>query len=354
MSQPLRPSTRIDQPAPRTALVRRLALVPCAAALALGAACGGGGGGGGDSGTPVVPTSAPITATNYVGVARQGVGAADYLGDTGGLVTGAQVAPSAQALFAFSRAQALRLGTWIARNPRLATGVVSTTTEACSGGGSITIRTDDVNGNGEADAGDSGTLTANACVEAGATIGGTLVVSFTAVSGVLGVGSYSASASITLQGLSASTAAGSVNGSGQFSLALSGNGTQSSTVELVVSSLTLAGTLGGVSDTVRLTDFRLASSTATVGGRLRTSTTASGSLSSTAVAGGTVTLSTPQALLQFEGDAYATSGQLLAVGANSSRVRLTVLSNSTVQLELDADGNGAYETTSNHTWASLI
>ena len=333
------------------------ALRPClraaaAAALALLAACGGGGSG--DAGIPVVPSAATITANNYEGVARQAVNAADYMGDATGLVTGAQVAPGAQALFAFSRGQALRLGQLFARSPQLLTGVTTTDTLGCSGGGNITVRATDVNGNEAVDAGDSGVLTANNCVEGGATISGTLSISFSAVSGNLDSDVYSATVSITMQGLAASGAGGSATGNGSFTIAIASNSATSGSIDMLVPSLVLTGNLGGVNDTITLQDYHLVTSTALSGGRLRTSTTVSGGMSSNSVAGGLVTLSTVQPLVEFETDAYPSSGQLLASGANGTRMRLTVQSTTSVLLELDADGNGSYETNAIRTWDALI
>ena len=46
--------------------------------------------------------------------------------------------------------------------------------------------------------------------------------------------------------------------------------------------------------------------------------------------------------------------QLLAAGANGSKLRMTVQSASSVLLELDANGDGSYETRTTHTWADLI
>lgn len=329
------------------AATRLAASAVLAAALT---ACGGGGSG--DSGTPVVPSAATISASNYEGVARQSVVAATYLDDATGLITGAQVAPSAQTLFAYTRAQLRRLpGLFASRTP-LVTGATSTDTFGCTGGGSISVQSTDNNGNGNVDVGDSATLTALDCIEEGATISGAITLSFSAVSGDLDSDVYNATVSVSLAALRASTPAGNAAGSGQFTLAISSNGSSSS-LDLSVPSLSITGSFGGISDTVTMQDYRMTSASALSGGRQRVSTTVSGSVGSAALAGGTVTLATVAPLVQFEGDLAPSSGQITATGASSSRMRLTVQSTTSVLLELDADGNGAYEASVVRTWASL-
>lgn len=341
-------SLLLRRPAPRRPAVAGLAATALAACLT---ACGGGGSG--DSGTPVVPSAATITASNYEGVARQTLVAATYLGDATGLVTGAQVAPSAQTLFAYTRAQLQRMPALFASRTPVVTGVTTTETFACTGGGSVSVQTTDNNGNGNVDVGDAATLTARSCVEDGATINGTIALSFSAVSGNLDTDTYTATVAVSLQELRASTSAGSATGTGQFTLAISSTATSTS-LELTVPNLSVAGSFGGTSDTVTMQNYRMASSSALSGGRLRVSTTVSGVVGSTALAGGTVNLETVSPLVQLEGDLYPSSGQVIATGAANSRLRLSAQSATTVLLELDADGNGVYETSATRTWASLV
>ncbi len=334
----------------RPALAARLATTAVVAAVLAG--CGGGGGGD-DSGAPVVPSAATITASNYEGVARQTLVATTYLGDATGLVTGAQVAPGAQTLFAYARSQIGRLpGLFASRTP-LVTGVTSTETFNCTGGGSISVQTTDNNGNNSVDVGDSATVTARSCVEEGATISGAITLSFSAVSGNLNTDTYSATVAVSLQELRASTQAGNATGSGQFTLAISSTST-STNLDLSVPNLSVTGSFGGIQDTVTMADYRMTSTAGLSGGRQRVSTTVSGVVGSTVLAGGTVNLATVSPLVQFEGDLHPSGGQITATGAAGSRVRLTAQSPVTVLLELDADGNGAYETSLTKTWSSLV
>jgi hypothetical protein len=324
------------------------------ALAALLVACGGGGGSDGDSGTPLVPSAATITAGNLEGVARQTLVAATYLGDATGLVTGAQVAPGAGSLFAFTRTQLERLPGLFGSRTRVVTGVTTSDSFTCTGGGSVSVQTTDNNGNGTVDVGDSGTLTATNCVEDGATFSGTIGLRFTAVSGDLDTDVYTATVAVTLQSLRATTAAGQAAGTGEFTLVIASTDASTGSLDLTVPSLSVAGSFGGVADTVTLQNFRLTSSTALSAGRLRTSSNVSGTVGSTALAGGTVTLATAQPLVQFDTDAHPSSGQIIANGAAGSQMRLTVQSATNVLLELDTSGDGSFESNVVKTWVSLV
>lgn len=203
------------------------------------------------------------------------------------------------------------------------------------------------------DVGDSGTLTASNCVEDGATINGSIDLRFTAVSGDLNTDAFAATVAVTLKSLRASTAAGDATGSGEFTLGISSTDANTGSIDLSVPSMSVAGSFGGVTDTVTMQNFRLTSSSALSGGRQRVSITTSGTVGSTVLAGGTVTLATVQPLVQLEPDSDPSSGQITATGAARSQMRLTVQSASTVLLELDADGDGSFEANVTKTWASL-
>jgi hypothetical protein len=58
--------------------------------------------------------------------------------------------------------------------------------------------------------------------------------------------------------------------------------------------------------------------------------------------------------VQVRGSPYPNAGQVTATGLGGSKMRLTVQSATTVQIELDADGNGAYETSVTKPWSELI
>ncbi|HET8759904.1 MAG TPA: hypothetical protein VFN94_02475 [Nitrospiria bacterium] len=69
---------------------------------------------------------------------------------------------------------------------------------------------------------------------------------------------------------------------------------------------------------------------------------------------GYVDVSTPQPLVTLTGDDYPSSGALVVTGAGNSSARLTALSATTFQIDVDADGDSAYETTVGaFTWGTL-
>lgn len=78
-----------------------------------------------------------------------------------------------------------------------------------------------------------------------------------------------------------------------------------------------------------------------------------GKVSSTRVGGIFDVWSQPPGLDLWDIDLYPRSGQVLLQGRNG-RVLLTVLSNTTVRLELDANSDGVYESSQDVPWDSLL
>jgi hypothetical protein len=68
---------------------------------------------------------------------------------------------------------------------------------------------------------------------------------------------------------------------------------------------------------------------------------------------GSVTVSTPTTLRIFVTDRYPASGSLLLTDAQSRRALITALDATTYQLQIDADANGSYETTTTGLWSEL-
>jgi hypothetical protein len=333
-----------------------LARAAAVAALMTLAACGGGGGGvGGDQGTSLLPGATPlaITASNYVAVAQQAVTATTLLLDAPGLITAAQVAPGGQVLIGFARAQFSRLPGWFAAAPQLASGVVSNDTVACTGGGTITGTVSDLNGNKIVDAGDSATLVANNCVEFGVTLNGTLAFTVRTLTGSLDSNVFNASFDIRLSNLRATSPAGTVAASGNISETLISSDLNAGSADVTLSGMTIAGTFGGLSDTLTLQDWHMVSTVTPLGSLSSTSTTVSGSIVSAALQSKAVSIATQQPFVQIGGNDYPSSGQFTASGAAGSKLRVTAQDASHLRIELDADGNGAYETSITRLWSEL-
>lgn len=68
---------------------------------------------------------------------------------------------------------------------------------------------------------------------------------------------------------------------------------------------------------------------------------------------GYIDLSTPQTLRILSGDLYPSSGILEAQGSDGTKTRLTALSATQFQLQVDADGDGVFESSTVGEWADL-
>jgi hypothetical protein len=67
-----------------------------------------------------------------------------------------------------------------------------------------------------------------------------------------------------------------------------------------------------------------------------------------------VSFSTPTTIVRRGTDMYPYTGVLLISGASNSALRLTVISNSQVQEDLDANGDGTYEGATIVNWNTLL
>lgn len=319
--------------------------------LALGG-CGGGGGGSANPGPVGGGGPLPLSSANYTTATQESVASALYLSDSTSLLVGAQVAGE-RMLFDMLLATVDRLPHWLAMRPKFVTGVTQTDSEACDGGGRLDFTVEDLNGNDDADVGDSARVVAVDCVVDGVTANGTVSAVFTAVSGSFGTPPYSATLALTFENFSAASAAGQVTGSGRFDLTASSNNVNSGSLAISAATFTLESTMGSTSSTRTLSNFSLSSNVTTSGSVTSTSTTVAGTLSSTALGAMSVTISTVNPLVTAEGDAYPSSGQILVSGAGNSKARLTVQNASSVLIELDADGNGSYEVSTVVAWSDI-
>ena len=77
-----------------------------------------------------------------------------------------------------------------------------------------------------------------------------------------------------------------------------------------------------------------------------------GNMGSSAL-GSSIDLQTRTPFVQLQSEAYPHVGVLEATGTKGSKLVMTTLSNTQVQLDLDADGNGTYENTTTVAWNTL-
>lgn len=316
-------------------------------------ACGGGGG---SAGTPSSPAPADtmlgISASNYQAVGQSAVSSALFLNDTGGIVTGAESGGDPRLLRHAVDAARRAMGVASGRQAVLS-GAEVRETVPCSQGGSLVIGVNDVNNNGNFDLGDSLTLDAQSCKEDGDVMQGRLALSVQALTGVYDSNNYSATLAMTLTAFSVTTGSDMAQGDGTITLTVSQTPAGVSEVVLATSRLVLSGRTGGQNFTTTLTDIKLTLRVESVGGSPRTSISYAGKLASSGFDSKQVLITTPQPLVIASGDSYPSSGYLMVQGNANSTLRVTAVNRSQARLELDAQGDGSYETQVLKTWAEL-
>lgn len=311
-------------------------------------ACGGGGG---DAPPAPLPVATPLTLTaaNYVAVAQESLSASTYLVDSASLVTGAQVSDT-DVLVKFGKAQAAKLPTWLSNSPAQVTGAVQSNTENCAGGGTMSITETDVNGNKQADAGDSVSLTASNCGFEGSVFNGGLLLTINSLTGNLEVAPYNASVTLAFGNLSAKSSSSTTTGNGSIVLTINARTSTDQSFALNTASFESSSIYGGATYSRKLTDY-------TVSVDLRSgssSTKVDGTLASSAFESKSVTVSTSPAFVRSTSQAYPASGQATAIGANGGMVRITAINSTSVNIELDADANGIFETSVTKLWTELL
>ena len=65
---------------------------------------------------------------------------------------------------------------------------------------------------------------------------------------------------------------------------------------------------------------------------------------------GFVVISTSTPFHLLAGNTYPSSGTMIVTGASNGRAKLTVLNSTSYTVDVDANGDGTYETSSSHTW----
>jgi len=327
----------------------RFILTLIAASVAL-VACGGGDGGDDTPQNPGTGTTTALTATNYVAVAQEALSTSAFLLDAGSLVLGAKVSdPSV--LVRFGQEQLLKLPGRTARGPVQAVGATQTYTEACNGGGSLTVVENDANGNEEVDPGDSLTLTANNCAFGGQVLNGQVSVIVSSLTGLPGEAfPWSVSGVLKYRNLTAQSGADRMVANGDMSLSASARSYNESSIALATSSFAVSSSYAGVASSQTLSNYDTSLQV-----RNTTWTTAArGTLTSSALNSGSVTIETPTSFARSANQSYPSSGQAVMSGAAGSKVRVTAINATTVKIELDADGNGAYETSVDKPWSDIL
>lgn len=327
----------------------------------------GGGGGGSTTTTPVASTgsTSPATPTAVLNSSNQSVAAQDAASTAFMPMLGAQTLTGAQTtdesvLFSIARDQLGKLPSYLAdakANSTL-TGVVQSQTAACPSGGSLTASVNDADNNGVLSAGDSMTIVFNSCVLSSGTVTGSLGFVINTLSGNyqsnrstnynIGVTMDYRNFTVTSSGLMAS-----INGSMSLDATASGINTLSETIS--TPSLTVSGTYAGVTRSRSLTNYSATTTRAPDATyTYLTSYSINGTLTSSALSLQAISFATSTPFVRRATDNYPSSGVMVITGASNSKLRITAQSNSQVMEELDANGDGTYESTSTVNWNTLM
>ena len=314
----------------------RIALAAMAAALA---ACGGG-----DD-----PEAVPLSAANYVAAAREVIAPVSYLTESTSLITGVKVSAT-NVIFKFSKAQLPKIPGWLSSASAQVTGVIETQVEPCENvDGTLSITTNDQSGNQVVDPGDSVTIYATNCLFQGAILNGQLAVVFDSVSGVVDYPPFAFSATFTLNNLAVQYGAAVEAASGAFTLGVDVTSPTLQSMSLTVPSLSMSVTDGATSASKTVTGYAITESL--IG--TETSVYFSGTVNTSIVQSNALTTSTVEPFMLY-GDFDPVSGQLVINAALGGKIRVTATTAGNVFIELDADGNGTYETWSVLPWSELI
>lgn len=305
---------------------------------ALISACGGGGGGEGSS-SNVPAAEVPVTEDNAQELASLVVGSGlldDSFGEgfldnaTFGSSSGSTTLPLAQH-----------------KQTAVMTGHQDNEFEMdCSVSGTM-VWTFNVANENEMTPGDSIGFRFNNCDEGdGEITNGSLVMTFTSAAGIDSPGGDSEiGLIIEINSLQTSGGEEDVSIDGSMSILVSTSGDETTSV---ISSNVLNMTQDN--ESIMLSNYSVNSTYTNSTGDYEIST--SGTIGTDQI-GGTISFTNIVPFAGNEFDDYPSSGELLINGANDSTLRLVVLNNVDVSLELDIDGDGVVDTTIVTSWQEL-
>ena len=322
-------------------------------------------GGGGDSTPAAAAPTVTITATNQGTVTRaiihggQAFGQSQPFATTGGAA--AQSIGSAPVALRTGVLQSVvQRGLVAAFGSRHSVSIASATrpaatsssTDPCSVSGSITTTVSDTDNSQSLSRGDALTLTFNQCQDASDDVVSGVMI-FTIGSVTSGQSNVQFSGSLAFEQLSASSGTRLANIQGSVGVAATITST-SFQIALTVgaNALTVTSSATGYLDTIVYEPGMQVTVTATDGAVTQSDVTLNGSFTASSI-GGRVVVATVLPLRQLGTDAYPSSGQVVVTGASGTHLRVTALSSTSVQLELDANGDGTYERSAVFAWDSI-
>lgn len=232
---------------------------------------------------------------------------------------------------------------------QLLTGV--TITEACAGGGSITIEAS-LRNEQMASNGDKITLTARNCVEDGESVNGSLSTTLSNISGdVFNSWNWAATLDTTFTNFGVTSGGETVSVNGDMKIAITQTSSTNSALTLSGKALRMTEQRNGITlATVTLGDYTMKGSTQNTTVSSAASFALSGSSGELGQFAYTVRNLQPFVSI---GGAMPHAGSLIVNGASSS-VTLSVASASGVRLDFSAKGDGVTTQTSNLSWMELL
>lgn len=299
---------------------------------------------------------ATLSSTNQSVAAQEAGSSAFLLLSSAQTVTGAQ-ATDESALIAIARTHLDKFPQYLAdakANATLAGGVTSRS-YTCTYGGTLTASVSTASSNGDVSVGDSVTITSNGCKEWQGTISGSLTLAITNLKGILGTAPYTAGMAISFGGFTITGAQYSATMNGSLSLTENYSAVNTVSETLSTPSFAITATYAGVTRTRTLTSYSASNTKSpdTTYGYLR-SYMVSGTVTSSALSSQAVTFSTPTTIVRRGVDDYPYTGVFLVTGANNAQLKLTAVSNSQVRQELDANGDGTFESSSTVAWNTIL
>jgi hypothetical protein len=315
---------------------------------------------GGSSDLPDNPVGEPlpITTSNYVRVTQEVLAASVSLVDVSELplqLLGTSVS-TATSPVAYARnrlpllTQLTTSGLPTGSLPLVTGTLIPISTYYCTGGGTIVTTLDDRDENGILSVGDAVIEAYNACIEGTETANGRISYAFNALTGDLTSVFFTASIGLTFENFQISSSVTSVLANGSLTVDARSNGLDDQTSQLTAQSYREEITYAGVTNSRTYTNFSTHEQRSTT----LVTVTVNGTLTSSVFGGRAIVITTTAPLAISYPGVYPASGQLVATGAASSTVRITAVSDTTVQLDLDADGNGTVDATSWHFWSEFI